>query len=161
MSLVVGVDPGGITGLASCKFPSGTGSNVRRFDAAELPTMEAVHWVDMLLEHLTKHDAATLVVESYTVTSNTVRHARQYDALEVIGAMKYLAWLWTREGKTVNLIMQQPVARKVVSNDALKQLEMYNPSKDKHMIDAAKHLVVASVKLHFIKPEEMVVNVRK
>lgn len=158
MITLMGVDPGGMTGVALCRFPSGTGDIIedRIFEANELPPMEAIDWVDEVLKHRGKEEVH-LLVEAYTVTSNTVRHARQYDALEVIGATK---WLCYKEAN-VTWKLQTPASRKVVSNDVLHNLDMYKGSKDKHMIDAAKHLVLGALKLGLIKAEEMVVDLRK
>lgn len=158
MSLVIGVDPGGMTGLAYMHQASGSGDILKReFHAVELSPMHSVDYVeDLLLMYL--HSDIVIAVETYTVTSNTVRHARQYDALEIIGAIKHLVHRNNRP--TLKLVMQQPVTRKVVSNDVLKQLGFYENSKDKHMVDAAKHMVIAAVKEGIIKSEELVVDLR-
>lgn len=112
--------------------------------------MDAVKWVEDKIIASRGSTDVHLVVEIYTVNAHTVRHSRQYDALEVIGCCRYLSEVYN-----IHFDMQSPASRKVVTEDALKQLGWHRPSKDKHSIDASRHLALKLLKLGVLKPEEV------
>lgn len=144
--IVLALDPGKVTGMA---WISSFGLASVSFHALELPAMDAVRTMEDILVRQ-EFSKCLLVAEIYTVTSNTVRHSRQYDALEVIGCARYLAqkYAW-------DFHMQTPASRKIIKDSALKKLDWYKPSKDKHMIDAAKHLGVACLREKILDPKDL------
>lgn len=148
--LVISVDPGLVTGVSYFD------SDMDFFDSAEKPAMDAVEWIHAIIRASSERQAAgldfnaQLVCESYTVNANTIKHKRQYDALEVIGACRYLARFY---GATFRL--QPPPNRNLIKNEMLKTLGWYRPTKDKHQLDAAKHLAIACLRLNLLKPEDL------
>lgn len=78
--LIVGVDPGGTTGLAWLLND--------RFESVDLAPLEALDKID----ELARRKMPTIIaVERYTITAQTIKKTRQYDALEVIGASRWIA----------------------------------------------------------------------
>lgn len=143
--IVISVDPGKVTGVSV--WLDGQVDNV------ELPAMESVKHVHAAIrsqQAAGKNIEGQLVCESYTVNANTVRHKRQYDALEVIGACRYLSLHYGLEFR-----LQPPPNRNLIKSDTLKKLGWWSPSKDKHMIDSAKHLAIACLRLGILKPEDL------
>lgn len=128
--IVVAVDPGGTTGVACWMGDD-------RFLADEHKPLAACARVDRFLQG---YGEQTLVVcEAYVVTQQTIRNTRQNDALEVIGAMRYLAWKY---GATFGGLQQPSAAKRIVTNDRLRALNMWTVGKG-HANDAARHVVLA------------------
>lgn len=86
-------------------------------------------------------ESISIVCEKYVLTARSAKLSQQTTALEVIGVVRYLAKKYGHQ-----LFMQPPSAKARVSDDFLKQNGLYQPSKDKHQIDAAKHLVAFAIK---------------
>jgi len=138
---IIAVDPGNVTGLAWVKLAKG---NHQYFDAIELPMIVAAK---MLEDRLAGNGERKIVaVEQYTVNNNTVKHSRQYDALEMIGIARYLCNKYGAEFR-----MQAPAARNLCQDGGLKKMNWYRASPDKHMVDAAKHLAVACLHYDVLK----------
>lgn len=80
--LIIGVDPGKMTGLAWLVDNT--------FRSTDLTALDACTMIDTLM---TQHsDRPTIITaERYTITTNTAKLTRQYDALEVIGVCRWLA----------------------------------------------------------------------
>lgn len=147
--LIIAVDPGLVTAVALIH----TGDS-RSFAAVEMPAMDAVQYVHTsiktMLHYLDRQAPGQIICESYTVNANTVKHKRQYDALEVIGACRYLAKAYGFEFR-----LQAPPNRKMVKVAVLKKLGWYQPSKDKHMIDAAQHLAIGCLRFGVLSAEDL------
>lgn len=144
--LIIGVDPGKVTGVATYQTWD------KKFESFELPALEAMEAVcDKVESMLNSRGTVEIVCESFTINSFTAQHSRQYDALESIGVLKFLTH--RHRGSSLNLEMRPPATRKVVSNEALQRLGWYNPSPDKHMIDASKHLATRCMQLGVLRPE--------
>lgn len=85
MKYVIGVDPGKQTGIA---FWSETKEEFLRFNA--YTAVDAVHRLWDALDTYTRHQCSvTLVCERYTIQPRTLKNTRQYDALEVTGALRH------------------------------------------------------------------------
>lgn len=127
MGTVIAVDPGGTTGLAA--WAPGIGLHL-----VELKPNEAVDWLAEVAQGaLKKH----FVVERYIITPATAKMSQQHDALEIIGALKYLV---RAHGHT--LTMQTPAEAKAFSTDEkLKNLGWYHPGKP-HARDASRHALL-------------------
>lgn len=79
-----------------------------------------------------------IAIERFVIGPATLKNSQQTDALEIIGAVKYIA---TLHKATVD--MQTPADAKRFATDArLKRLELYKGSKFDHANDATRHLVV-------------------
>lgn len=123
------VDPGKVTGIA-WRSPTGW------FGSDELAPTDAL---DRLYQHAERGDL--VAYETYAVNSHTAKFSRQYDALETIGAVKYIGHMLG-----LRVIAQSPGQRKAVGLHVLDKLSWRNNSPDGHANDAARHLVVACIK---------------
>lgn len=141
----MGVDPGKVTGVAMIHYSSSS-DIFDTFYAFELPAMKAAKEIDCLIAD--NYESGHLECEAYTVNSNTVKHARQYDALEMIGVCRFLTM-----SNGWDFHLQSPGSRKIVTVEALDRLGWHKPSKDKHMEDAAKHMTVACMRMGILKAE--------
>lgn len=125
--LILAVDPGGMTGWATYWND--------HVSAGQSEPMEFLRRADGFLatDYTKKH----VICERYTVTSETIKKSRQYDALEVIGTLKYLAWKHGAE-----FTLQAPAeAKRFTPNARLLILKWYRPGQD-HANDALRHLVL-------------------
>lgn len=141
---IASIDPGKVTGVAIL-FDA---TEERRFHSFEEPAMDAM---ETLEDYLRGKEDSHLVWEKFTISSFTHKHSTQNDALEVIGVLKFLG----RGYKLIVHTPQAPANRKVVSDDALKRLGWWNYSKDKHQIDAAKHLALLAMKLGVLEAKDI------
>lgn len=91
----------------------------------------------------------TIIWEKFTITAQTLRKAREYHAIEVIGVLKYAAF---QHGCVLAPPQQPGDAKKLVTDARLKQLGLYRPGQD-HARDAARHLVLHGVRTGRINPE--------
>lgn len=134
MATVVAVDPGGTTGLAV--WAPGLGLKLLEFNPEE-----AVDYLWQLADGNTKH----FVVERYLITPATAKMSQQHDALEIIGALKFMA---RKHGHTLSL--QTPSEAKAFSSDSkLKRVEWYQPGMP-HARDASRHLLLYLSKVGII-----------
>lgn len=127
MGTVIGVDPGGTTGLAA--WAPGM-----KLHLLELAPDDSVDWLSEVAQGtLKKH----FVVERYTITAATAKMSQQHDALEIIGALKFLV---RKYGHT--LTMQTPAEAKAFSTDEkLKNIGWYQAGKP-HARDASRHALL-------------------
>lgn len=136
MNTVVGVDPGGTTGIAL--WSKGGGLTLR-----EMPTaIEAVDWISDMTHVLAP---TVFVVERYIITPATAKMSQQHDALEIIGAIKYLTRVNGHE-----VVMQTPAEAKAFStDDKLKTLGWYQRGQP-HARDASRHVLLYLAKQDII-----------
>lgn len=133
MATVVAVDPGGTTGIAV--WSPGLGLSLREIK----PAAQAVDWLAQVASHGL---AKTFVVERYVITPATAKMSQQHDALEITGALKYLA---RKHGHSI--VIQTPAEAKKFSTDAkLKNVGWYEKSLGQgfegHARDASRHLLL-------------------
>ena len=126
--IVISFDPGAMTGL--CKFDSLT----RKWEALALPKLEAIEWMD---KNATPGTNTKIVGERWIFTST--KHSPQYDALEVIGACRYIAWLnnnvFELQNRSERMRVPIALARKIASFKSAKPTD--------HELDAVRHAVIA------------------
>ncbi len=135
------VDPGKNTGL--CWVERVVGG--LRWELWSCSPLQAVAIVDDFAKY---RDYVTIVAERFTVTN--IRHTRQYDALEVIGALRYVAhkrqaW-FELQGRSDRMRVPREVA-----------LRFAQP-KDDDQESALRHAVVAAVRHGLIDPVTYVVR---
>jgi hypothetical protein len=123
--MYIAVDPGKMCGLAAC-FDDG--SYAFSMDA---PPYETVNWV---VEKIATN-FAKIIVERYMITPATIKMTREYDALETIGALRYVA-----RRKGIKIELQSRGDRLRVTNAQLKRLGWYTQTSGGHANDAARHL---------------------
>lgn len=139
--LMIAVDPGAMCGVAS-----NVAHNSILF-YRELPPFETVSWVEDQLRRLPADVIADLTAERYTMTRQ--HHTQQPEALEVIGALRYLSRKYPR----VRFTLQSRSVKSKVTNDVLRELDWY-PLGD-HARDATRHLVVRQVTLGILGSDAM------
>lgn len=131
---VLAIDPGGTTGWATWvggsvhwgQIPGGIGS------AREVVNL--MRSID------------TLVIERYTISERTTKYSRQSDALELTGAMKYVA-----QSGNVPVIMQQPAeAKRIFTDERLRQFGWWARGEE-HARDALRHLGLYLAKQRVIR----------
>lgn len=138
---VVAVDPGKVSGVAVADLPS-----LRAPAGAELPGLySTVSWVE-------NEQPEAVVCESFIPRPGA--KSWQPDALETIGALRYLALLhgWEFE-------LQSPAdAKKFSTNEKLKKLHWYVPGGEGHANDARRHLLLYAVRHQLISVTEALVD---
>lgn len=130
---ILGIDPGGTTGL--CSYMQGSG-----WFATQLPAAQAATFIEDWF-------GWPPTVEMHVVAERFVPSARalsfQPDALEIIGHTRYLC---ARKG--ISFSLQTPAAAKgLAPNDLLKTIGAYQ-QKTPHGMDAARHVVLHLHKHH-------------
>ena len=112
-------------------------------------TVVMVH--DWLVEARDFGWPTTIVVEKYTITMQTLKKSRQYEALYCIGGLLSLALLFDN----VEVVLQSPgEAKALVTDDRLRTLGWYDAVKGKeHARDALRHLVRWLVQTKRMNPQ--------
>ena len=127
---VIAFDPGKLTGWA--QIIDGT------FTSGQDSLWKVVNWFDLSLQ---RGSRPTVFCEDFVITVQTAKKSRQTEALDGIGAIKFL----TQKYDTV-LIMQPPAkAKSFATDDKLETMGWYFPSKGGHSNDAARHLLIGLV----------------
>lgn len=142
---VMGIDPGGTTGVATFRLPIELG-------AEPLVTLELEpqDYADRVLKrHVTCPEGRWLIVcESYTVTPSTVKMSRQYDPLELIGLTRYALG-----GIGDTFVLQDPApAKQFATNDWLKARGWYFPGQP-HATDAIRHALFGALRYGYLSDE--------
>ncbi len=134
--IIVGVDPGSTTGWAFCN----PDPEKDIFVAGERPAMDA----PLMFEHsLHQYPQVLIACERFTISMNTLKKTRagSQDALDVIGAVRYLAakYGWKFERQDASAVKQ------LATDKRLRDLGMWTPGHG-HANDAARHVLFARVK---------------
>lgn len=134
--MIVALDPGGTTGLAGLDGPT--------FWTAQLGPMEACDWLWANQARLT-----ALVIESFVITQQTIRKARERAPMDVIG---FVVWLAHHLG--VPLTFQTPAeAKRFGTDEKLARVGWRVPGD--HARDAARHLLLYGVKTGTINAKDV------
>lgn len=137
---IVAVDPGKMTGMASLTLGA--------FTSTQMPLNEFLQRLDAALMTGLQ---PTLVCEDFIYTTETAKKSRQTWSTEGIGVMRFLA-----EKYKLSFTLQSPASAKMfATNDKLKAMEWYKPSKGGHANDAARHLLVYCVGNKLIDPRPL------
>lgn len=131
--LIVGVDPGKITGLVVWRSFVATGSHV---DRQEVPADE----VTKTLRRMLRFERPTLIAcERFTRGTGTQPQSAQPDADRVIGMVRSLA-----DELVVRCVYQSPgPAKRVAPDRVLRQLGWYIRTLDGHANDACRQVLLA------------------
>lgn len=131
--IIWAVDPGLIAGAAL--YESNT-------DSIEWFEGRAVHILERMstMCHVRR---ALIVAERFTFTSQKM--TRQYDALEMIGALRWIAYQTISDFE-----LQSRSLKSRVSNQMLRAAGLWDPAHPDDAMDAVRHLVIA---LHRHRPE--------
>lgn len=130
---VLGVDPGGTTGLAVVD------TDRRKIHLSESDPRATVA---KLYESVCRSpDFDLIAVERFIITPRTAKITRQPDAMEIIGAIKAFAQVARRP---TPVIMQDPGSAKTAwDNERLKVHGIYGPPSMGHARDAMRHALFA------------------
>ena len=123
---VLGVDPGGNTGLCLLRVGAGIDTEVVDYGQVTWPGI-----LDVAESWVIRCDA--VACERYTITQRTAQLTRQPEALWVIGMFWYLA-----HAGEVSMVLQAPAdAKSSFSNEYLKELGLKVTGR--HARDALRH----------------------
>jgi hypothetical protein len=140
--MIVGIDPGLTTGIYIYRTYEANHTEVPQgpvqCPAEDVPVM--LHgWLNRAHAHIGK-DSIHIAVEKYIITSRTAKLSQQHEALEVTGAVKGIASLFSSygfSGETVDVRQYAKANLKFASDDMLKAVGWFNP-KMRHANDAAR-----------------------
>lgn len=140
--MIVGVDPGLMTGIYIYRTYEANHTEVPQgpvqCPAEDVPVL--LHgWLNRAHAHIGK-DSMHIAVEKYIITSRTAKLSQQHESLEVTGAVKGIASLFSSygfSGQTVGVRQYAKANLKFASDDMLKAVGWWNP-KMRHANDAAR-----------------------
>lgn len=137
---IVAVDPGKMTGWAMLKLGE--------FSSGQIPGSAFLLWIDMAIE---QGLMPSIVCEDFIYTAQTAKKTRQTYSTESIGVLRFLSYK-----HDLSFTLQAPVdAKKFSTNDKLKAMDWYTPTKGGHANDAARHLLLYGVKRSLIDPRKL------
>ena len=138
--VILAVDPGKETGWASLTLGI--------HSSGQMPLHKFLMWLDGAL------DAGLMpqiVCEDFIYTTETAKKSRQTSSTEGIGVLRFLALK-----HDLGFALQSPAsAKKFATDDKLRKLNWYQPSKGGHANDASRHLLVFAAKHRLIDPAKM------
>lgn len=142
---IVAVDPGKTVGVA---YLDRTGNHTSW--QADVGDAVQMLWRALHIWHgpNTEYKPRLMVVERYQITPDTLKKTRQYDALEVIGALRYEC---LEHGVPFELQLKN-AAFKIGTAARLRALGWYRPSKE-HANVATGHLALALVRHSKLSPD--------
>lgn len=135
--MILGVDPGGTTGVVLFDPESLT-----VLSYSQLAVKEGDEWAGALTIAVALAD--TIAAERFTISQRTIQHSRQHDALDILGALRYLSIL---EHKPLRLQMASD-AKNAFSDDMLKKLGLHGAVKGPHARDALRHALLGTRALY-------------
>lgn len=135
--VIVGVDPGGHTGIATYRSGGLVNTPGTEFASTEIDGRFAFY--DLFDTVVGLGVPLVVVCESYIITGATAAKSQQLDALYIIGALERQC---RKLGHPFHL--QPPSAKAFAPDDKLKALGWYTPGKG-HSNDAARHLLKFAV----------------
>lgn len=136
-SIVMAVDPGKMTGVALFN-----GTVHRSFELG----IDAVF--KELYRLVQSYLPATVICEAFRITVQTAKNTQAPWSLELIGALRLTCLLFD-----IPFVLQSPSDAKGFStDDKLKAMEWYNPSKGGHQNDATRHLMAWLVRNNWYDP---------
>jgi len=143
VTIILAVDPGGTSGSAMSVL-DGVGETLKRmltYEELDPPGMADRMRTFCLNARRPNAEQRLLVMERFTITTQTGKLTAQHDALELIGLGRYLA-----EWSGVEFELQAPGdAKSFAHNDALRRWGVWVPKLD-HARDAVRHLCLAAAK---------------
>ena len=131
MNLLLAVDPGGTTGFSWGSLDTGT-----FIEAGQLPPYEFCQMAHKKADSLRGN--LSIVCERFTITARTLKVSRggSYDALEVIGVLRYMSLGYCGR----DLTFQQPAdVMKLFDDERLRRLGWYQKGQG-HANDSIRHL---------------------
>jgi hypothetical protein len=141
MLTIIGVDPGGLTGLAEWTR--------RSLVAVEVEACDAIGWVrERTLACLERNDQVEVGCERYTVDRNTHKKTRQSDATEITGQLRDLC-----ANLHVTFSVAPPgIGKRVGDPETLRRVGLWTRGGKGHANDATRQVLVMLLKFH---PDEL------
>lgn len=139
--MILGVDPGGTTGVVILNPEPLEVIWHDQLAVKEDPLNEG-EWARELKRIVPPVRA--IAAERFVISPRTLRNTRQHDALDVLGALRYLSII---EG--VELILQNASdAKTAFSDEVLKSLGLFDAVKGGHARDALRHALLGTRALY-------------
>lgn len=133
MNDVLAIDPGLATGACLVR-PEGP--ELLRSD--ELDVQQYYGWLEHYLGYY-EPGTLSIVCERFTINAETAKKSQAPWSLENIGVLRYL----TQKTGHATFELQSPGdAKRFVSNDRLKALELWHVGGGGHALDALRHAVL-------------------
>lgn len=135
--IIIGIDPGLMTGMSTWIGGLELESTVQ-WDAK---TVVAHVW--HTIEAFGLRRSIHVVCERYDITPQTARMSRQYDALHVIGALRFKCEIFNDRTNTNVVFVQygRSDAKKFASDDRLRSVGWHRPGND-HANDASRQVMM-------------------
>lgn len=127
--MIIGVDPGGTTGLAWWNEKDG------QLTTAEQPATSAVMTVWTWLEDH-RDEPVEVAVERYQIGPRTLQASRQYDALHVAGAVRFKC----AQFGVPHREYPPATSKRLATDERLQLLGLYRPGRG-HANDATRQVV--------------------
>lgn len=133
--IVLGVDPGGTTGMAVVELDDDRlFSEARVTWTAALGPQEAGEQIEWWMYKRKRIDM--VAIERFTIAGRTLGKSRQTDALEIIGVTKFLGWKYD-----VQVDLQSPAdAKNVWTDKRLREEGLWRTNR--HVRDALRHALL-------------------
>lgn len=132
MTIVFAIDPGYEAGMV--RWNTEVGSGIDAFTFMEKSAWEIVDAIESEMRNASPVRSFVIVCERFTQQSMKI--TRQYEALEMIGALR-----WIARRHLSGFVLQSRADKSRVDDCTLKEFGFWQPSKP-HMMDAARHMFV-------------------
>lgn len=145
---IIAVDPGKVSGWAHMSHDA--------FYSGQMDWYDHLQWIDRILttNAWSGGNKPVIVVEDFIYTAATAKKSRQTWSTEAIGVLRFMAFKHDLE-----FVTQTPAAAKrFATDDKLKNLGWYTPTKGGHANDAARHMLLYCVSRGIIKPEQLILG---
>lgn len=130
--VIIGLDPG-----LTCGYAQLDGDTFTSYD---LSPMDACTMLEQMLQ---RGRPTIIAAERFTFQASSSRKTRQYDALEIIGAARYLCHKYI----ATFTLYGASEAQRIGSREVLRALGWWQPGKD-HCNKAAAQVAIAYAQTH-------------
>lgn len=145
----IAIDPGLATGVAA--FSLDAGGEPFLIETGELGVREVAPWVRKWLD---VDPEVNVIVERFTINSETHKKSPAHWSLELIGIIKQCMWDIGRSEEEIRL--QQPAdAKNLFPNPALKKLGYWHRGGEGHALDAIRHALLGMVSYGVWQPTRL------
>jgi hypothetical protein len=135
MTILIAIDPGDLSGWAVIETENG-----RIIESDELTEFEVSDSVEYWLK---REPDVTIVMEKFTITTETAKKSPQPTAMYIIGAVRFLYNKY--QDKVVPL--QTPAdAKSFSTNEKLKAVGLWHVGGEGHAKDALRHALLWMVR---------------
>lgn len=127
---ILSIDPGELSGVALVRRDP-----MELIESDELDWIETSRFVDAKLRELGGENVE-VVVERFTITVQTAKNSQQGISLEMIGIMRFLAYVH----KAGAIVLQSSAdAKNFCTNPRLKAVGLWHVGGEGHALDALRH----------------------